>query len=279
MIKVKGKYSPDSVDVSKLKVFISYKSEDGEFASGIYNNLKDLGFRVFIDKISLGRHHLIPKKILEMKLLKEVNESDYFCIVVSNKSLKSEWVQFEFMKAIEIIGRVVFICYDYTGAVHPGDAFMAYVKGCGFLSRIVVRHTTLFFNDANLKNVKLLAGELMNDPDEYWADGRLFSGVSHNMFDLKQMSIRKKLARKMVLTDSQFNESKIIDVIPFDWEEAGCDEGDIDRARMWTVFNCGRKNYAKGISDGAMDIEYVNYKIKRNLEVNAFVMFENKGGL
>lgn len=53
MINIKGKFSPNNVDVSQLRVFISYKTEEWNFASKIYHGLKKIGFQVFIDRYDL----------------------------------------------------------------------------------------------------------------------------------------------------------------------------------------------------------------------------------
>jgi hypothetical protein len=272
MLTIKGKYSPDNVNVSKLKVFISYKTEEWAFASQIYEILKSMGFKVFIAKLETGLRKLIPKNHLQSMLSKEVNESDYICIITSDKSIKSEWIQFEFKEAAEVIGRIVFVCNNYQGISHPGDIFMSNISPGEFSSLITIKHTTLMFSDVTKENVKTLAIEMMNDPDEFWANGIFFSGLQLDICDLKKESMRKKYARKMVLNDPQFIGIRILDVIPFDWEEAECNQGEVEKARMWIVFDFGRKNLAKGISDGNVEARYVSYTKKGNSKINAFVV-------
>jgi len=278
MIKTKGKISHNDIDVSQLKVFISYKTEEWDFASKIYYGLKKNGFQVFIDRYDLNtRNQQLSKNELRSILTEAISSSDFICFVTSNDSIKSEWISYEFREAAIILGRVFFICNGYKSVVHPGDKFMSKFSFFDFPCLITIKHTTLMFSNPTEKNINTLSVELINDPDEYWSDGVFFLGSRNYHLSLKQEITRKKFARKMVLNDPQFKGLCVNDVIPFDWEEAGCEVGEVDKARMWVVFDCGRKHLSRGLSEKEVEAKFVSYKTEEKENINAFVVVPTTG--
>lgn len=272
MMKIKGKFSPHNVDVSQLRIFISYKTEEWDFASKIYLGLKKIGFQVFIDRYDLKIDQHLTKNDLQSKLAEAVSGSDFICFITSDHSIKSEWISYEFKEAALILGRVIFVCNGYNSVSHPGDAFISKFSLNEFPCAITIKHTTLMFSDPTEQNINSLAVEMINDPDEYWVDGVFFTGSRNYHLDLKREIKRKKLARKMVLNDPKFKGWRVNDVIPFDWDEAGCEPGEVDKARMWIIFDCGRKHLSRGITEKKVEAKFVSYKIDEITQINAFVV-------
>ncbi len=272
MMKIKGKLSPDNVNVSQLKVFISYKTEEWEFASKIYYGLKKKGFQVFIDRYGLKIDQHASKKDLQSKLAEAVNDSHFICFITSDNSIKSDWINFEFKQAAATLGRVTFVCNAYNEFTHPGDIFASKASLNEFLCSIGIKHTTLTFSNPTEENINSLVVEMINDPDEYWADGVFFTGLLYDKFDLKREITRKKAARKTALYDPQFIGRHINDVIPFDWGEVGCEPGEVNKALMWIIFDCGRKHLSKGIADKIVEAKYVSYQTEEGSQVDAFVI-------
>lgn len=275
-MKIKGKFSHHNVDVSQLKIFISYKTEEWDFASKIYHGLKNIGFQVFIDRYALKIDQYLTKNDLQSKLAEAISGSDFICFITSDHSIKSEWISYEFRKAALILGRVTFVCNGYNNFTHPGDTFMSKFSPNDFPCAITIKHTTLMFSDPTEQHIHNLIVEMINDPDEYWADGVFFSGPQNYHLDLKKEITRKKLARKMVLNDPQFKGWRVNDVIPFDWDEAGCEPGEVDKARMWIIFDCGRKHLSRGIAEKQVEARFVSYKTEEHAEINAFVVIPVK---
>jgi hypothetical protein len=78
-----------------LKVFIAYSRKDREFAEKLEKNLSQEGVDVWLDKKKL----LVGDSIIE-KIETAINKSDYIIAVLSNVSVRSNWVKKELYWAI-----------------------------------------------------------------------------------------------------------------------------------------------------------------------------------
>jgi len=80
------------------KVFISYAREDIESASKIYNELKNAGIDVWMDK-----KNLMPGQNWENEIEDAISKSRYFIALFSSNSVsKRGYIQVEFKYAIEV---------------------------------------------------------------------------------------------------------------------------------------------------------------------------------
>ncbi len=70
--------------------FLSYSSNDRDFAERVYELLIDAGVRVFWD-----RFDVVPGEYLEDQIAEAIAEHDRLLVVLSDHSLKSKWVKRE----------------------------------------------------------------------------------------------------------------------------------------------------------------------------------------
>jgi hypothetical protein len=77
------------------RVFISYNHNDKAFVTKLANLLKKRGSRVWLDEdmVKIGDY-------LVTEISKGIEEADYLLAVISNSSVKSNWVNFELRKAM-----------------------------------------------------------------------------------------------------------------------------------------------------------------------------------
>ena len=92
-------------------VFISYNHKDKEIVAKITNYLRENHLDFFLDSISL-----MGGEVLEESLAQQILARDYFVVLLSKNSLRSNWVSFESnlsnMKAIAAKGKVVPVRMD-----------------------------------------------------------------------------------------------------------------------------------------------------------------------
>jgi len=77
------------------QVFLSYASQDKEFARKIANRIKAHGVRVWLDELELAWGDSIVEKINSA-----ISSSDYIIFLVSPNSVKSEWCRDELTTAL-----------------------------------------------------------------------------------------------------------------------------------------------------------------------------------
>lgn len=82
----RGKRFPDSFQTC----FLSYSSADREFAAALYDALIEAGVRVFWDQVDM-----LPGDRIEAQLAESIAEHDRFLVVLSESSMKSNWVRKE----------------------------------------------------------------------------------------------------------------------------------------------------------------------------------------
>ncbi len=277
-MRVKGKYTPEMVDLSDFKVFISYKTEDWEFASAVAKRLGGLGFQILVVPPPPPAQTRMSDAELEAKLSPLVRDADCICLVASALALRSNWVRFEFKEAVESIGRIVFVCNE--SVLPAGDMLMADLEPGELSQNILVRHTTLYFHELTEQDVSQLAAQLLNDPDEGWLDGRAMATPASISRDLKRTSLMKKRARSQVLQDGRYAGTMILDVIAFTWQDAGCEPGDIVGARHWAILGCGRTQLEIALINGECDMDFESYVVtgveigssKETESLNVFVV-------
>ena len=89
------------LDLTYVKAFISYNSQDADFADRLYRDLKSKGVRVWQDK-----HELLPRDLLDESLFGPkgaVRKSEKLLLVCSRNSLSPEnlsWVNREVSEAM-----------------------------------------------------------------------------------------------------------------------------------------------------------------------------------
>jgi ribosome-associated translation inhibitor RaiA len=74
----------------KMYIFISYSFKDSQFAKLLANEVKKMGFQVFIGDQEIEAGDSIPQAIGEA-----INNCDYFIIILSPDSIDSSWVKRE----------------------------------------------------------------------------------------------------------------------------------------------------------------------------------------
>lgn len=85
-------------DRKKIKVFISYASEDRKIATKIYFDLKEVGFDPWMDIYNLTAGELWDHKIKRL-----IDQADFFLACLSKESVgKRGYIQREFKKALEL---------------------------------------------------------------------------------------------------------------------------------------------------------------------------------
>lgn len=78
-----------------IKLFISYSSKDKGFANLLSSDLKEAGCIPWLDEWDIVGGQSIPEEIE-----KGINNSDFLLILLSNNSVKSNWVRAEWESTI-----------------------------------------------------------------------------------------------------------------------------------------------------------------------------------
>lgn len=280
-MRIRVNLSPNKVDVSNTKIFISYKTEEWEYAKKLSEELRNLGFGVIIVPPQPSNSPEKKNEDIKTYLSERIDDADYVCIIVSEMSLMSAWVQYEFKEVASLIGRVVFVNKDDT-KVFSGYEGVDYLQK-GFIWRnLYVKHSTLILPEITKQGVNELAIQLLNDPDEGWYDGRVSVGRRCPAKGLRYQNRMKKYARKCVLVDHKYANKRIIDVIPFTWSQIECDKGNIEAALKSIILDRGLLNLERSFLNGEVDIFYTWYLVaeveefleKDDFGLNVFVVLE-----
>ena len=80
--------STEHVDVSDLRVFVSYRFAETEKAEALAEELQAIGFQVTKLVPKPGNESISPPK-LENELFSQLNCCDRLCVVASSKALKA----------------------------------------------------------------------------------------------------------------------------------------------------------------------------------------------
>ena len=91
----------------KKKMFISYSRRDMDFIKTLAEDLEKENFDVWYDLTDIDAGDRWAKEIQ-----KGINESEIFAIVVSPNSLKSDWVEKEFLFASKRGLKIVPLLYE-----------------------------------------------------------------------------------------------------------------------------------------------------------------------
>ena len=249
---IQVKRSLSDIELRSFIVFVSYKTEDYAIAEHVSSGLRNLGFSVaYLTPDSMASP--IEQDELERRLGIGVLSADALCLIVSRKSLQSPWVQFEYKEAAHTIGRVVFVCADES--LHAGDALLNYITPTQL---IAVRHTTVTLLDMTSLGITILANELINDPEVGWFDGRQNKKPFYPScgVDFQLESIRRRFARSYIMAAEHYRGRRILDVIPFAWEEIGVSSEDLTGAIRWAIFQCGRRGLEEALLRDELEIFY-----------------------
>lgn len=84
---------------SDFRIFISYAREGQSIAEKLYDDLKDKGYKPWLDK-----HDLLPGENWEDTIRDEIEKSNCFLVLLSNNSIsKRGYIQKELRTAISIL--------------------------------------------------------------------------------------------------------------------------------------------------------------------------------
>ncbi|MFH0735165.1 MAG: TIR domain-containing protein [bacterium] len=75
----------------KQKIFISHSSKDNWFTDELKQKLEENGFETWLDKYDL---HV--GELFSLSIVSQIADCDYFCIILTDEAMKSNWVKFEF---------------------------------------------------------------------------------------------------------------------------------------------------------------------------------------
>ncbi len=78
-----------------MKVFISYAREDSEAARRFYDHVQKPGIEPWLDTSDIE-----PGSKWSKVIEQEINESEYFLALISDKSLSKRYVQYEWKLAL-----------------------------------------------------------------------------------------------------------------------------------------------------------------------------------
>ncbi len=84
-------------DARYYSCFICYSHSDHTFAHKLANSLQDYGIRVWLDK-----NDLQPGESISSQIETGIQDSDKLIVILSEESLKSEWVHHEIARALSI---------------------------------------------------------------------------------------------------------------------------------------------------------------------------------
>lgn len=278
MVRIRANLSPKTHDVSETKVFISYKSEDWDYARSIREGLVGIGFQAII--VPPAPPYLADDlEGSRRKLYDLIDDSDYLCLISTHDSLKSDWVSFEFKEAAALMGRVVFVCKDT-----PISGYEAVNSlGSGDLWRqLFIKHTTLSIPEITEHAIEALGIELINDPHEGWYDGRGTILKRMPNRGLRQQSRMKQCVRKCVLIDHKYRNELVLDVIPFTWSELDCAPGDIEAALKNLILSSGRLHLEEEFLKDEVDIFHTWYYVtgefltEKDSGLDVFVVLEHR---
>jgi len=97
-----GDISPFNNEMKKIEnmpktktVFISYSHEDTKFTHNLAKDLEKAGLKVWLDEKEISVGDSITEKVEE-----GISKSDFFCLVLSESSVSSNWVQREYRTAL-----------------------------------------------------------------------------------------------------------------------------------------------------------------------------------
>lgn len=126
---------------SKLRIFLSYSSRDGEIAGRIYNAIRKIpDIEVFYSgKINPGENW-------ENRIKKELEICDIVIILLSEKSINSQWIMYELGAAWGLNKRIIPVVTNFE-----------------LISEIPLElHKYKIFNLDDFINPELINGILMN---------------------------------------------------------------------------------------------------------------------
>ena len=271
--------SPELYDVSGVHVFISYKTEDWSYAKQISEGLNRVGLQTLIVPPS-QIDTKVDKKELETKLFGFIEKADFMCVIVSEKSLSSEWVKFEFKEAAQLFGRITFVSKD-ANIASGYYAFKHLNDGTG-THRLRIKHTVHYIPEITDSSIRVLANEILNDPEEGWYDGR--GSPNHRLpkRGFRNECRLKKVARKCVLMDPKYIDKEIVDVIPFTQSQLRNQAGNPSDVLKELILDGGRLPLEKAFLNGQVDIFHTWYYVdgdfldEQDFGIDVFIFLEHK---
>ena len=93
-------------ETKPIQIFLCHASEDKEAVIAIYDRLKGLGYKPWLDK-----KDLLPGQCWRSEIPKAIRASDYILIFLSKTSVaKRGYVQNEFKLALEVLDEMPLTC-------------------------------------------------------------------------------------------------------------------------------------------------------------------------
>lgn len=109
------------------QIFISHSSSDLDFADVVKNNLEKKGFKVWLDN-----NHLPVAEIWTNQIDKALRESEIIIVILSQKSLQSHYVTYEWAFALGEGKKVIPLMFEKNLAnLHPRIAPIQYLDFSG----------------------------------------------------------------------------------------------------------------------------------------------------
>jgi len=259
-MRVRIPIAPQQVDLSDFRVFLSYKFEDAEWAHAIDRNLSRWGFRVDLVPPTGLPPRSFDAGALEERLTDLVNEADAVCILVSSRSVRSDWVRHECRIAAQRIGRVILVIRSNEFA-DPGVLVdQIALRSSDFPNLRRLKHTSVAGED----DCRELALQIVNDPDENWFDGTGSDdddGPWLRERNLKRESRMRRQARIWVGSDSRYRDEDVREVLPFFWDEIGVPFGETTGAFRWYVTARGRLDLEAQLLRNEIDVFASSYPV------------------
>ena len=211
-MRFQANISPWSHSVTGLKVFISYKTQDLQFANHIRVVLESKGFDVTLFEPT-DRPYQKGEAEIRSLLRHSLLEADYMCLINSPEASSSGWIAYEFVQAALILGRVCLVDTTGLGGQHAADRLLEAGQRFANKRGLYVKHTALSYGMSGDKKTETIVTEILNSPEERWYDGS--SPVPRDRLDLKRQSLLRKAVRSRVYSDSRFSDQRVEEVIPY----------------------------------------------------------------
>ena len=95
-------------------LFLSYSRREVPFVNGLQNHLEKSGYEVWLDY-----HDLVPGKPWLEQILDGISKTDIFLLVVSQASMGSENVDYEWQQALTLKKRIILIIFEAVELPEP----------------------------------------------------------------------------------------------------------------------------------------------------------------
>jgi len=273
---------PERPYISQLTVFLCHATVDTAFADLVYSTLTDIGFKVKYlradDSIKPGEPARMSDAQVSQKLESEIEDADYFCMLITERSVKRDWVKYEFRVAAARIGRTILLSNGLKGDFNAGW------EQDNVKSPVYVDWTIVEYNEADPNAGLNLAREIINDPNQGMSDGRDRPLVIRE----RNLPLENRLKRylRLVLENlPEYQERRVEDILPFFWENIGVPDGDYRGAFNWFMLKFGMLGREQQVKKNEINVSFMKFPIVEPVrqepifqnipqkEVNTFILW------